>query len=137
MTTGLAERGRKRDLRFGVLMIAPAVCIILMLLGYPMGYAVFMSFHQWNDKLGADHQFNGLSNYGQLITDPAVHRAMERTAYFSAITVLGGVALAVCIAILLNRKFRGRTLARVLLLVPWAVPPVVNGIMWKLISDGR
>ena len=44
--------------------------------------------------------------------------------------------LAICIAILLNRKFHGRTIARVLLLVPWAVPPVVNGIMWKLIFHG-
>lgn len=132
----LAERSRRRDLRFGLMMIAPAVLIIAMLLGYPMGYAVFMSFHEWNDKLGTDHPFVGLDNYGQLLSDPAVHRAMERTGYFSAITVLGGVALAVGIAVLLNREFRGRTLARVLLLVPWAVPPVVNGIMWKLIFDG-
>ncbi|MBS1906785.1 MAG: sugar ABC transporter permease [Actinobacteria bacterium] len=117
-------------------MIAPAVLIVLMLLGYPMGYAVYMSFQEWNDKLGAQHPFVGLANYGQLVTDPAVQRALERTAYFSIITVLGGVALAVGIAVLLNREFRGRTLARVLLLVPWAVPPVVNGIMWKLIFDG-
>ncbi|MCY0906268.1 carbohydrate ABC transporter permease [Arthrobacter sp. H14-L1] len=136
MAGTLVEKSRKRDLRFGLMLTAPSVIIILMLLGYPMGYAIFMSFHQWNDKLGADHQFIGLNNYGQLITDPAVWAAMERTAYFSVITVVGGVALAVIIAILLNRKFRGRTLARVLLLVPWAVPPVVNGIMWKLIFDG-
>ncbi len=136
MGVNLAERSRRRDLRFGLMLIAPAVLIIVMLLGYPMGYAVFMSFHEWNDKLGMEHPFIGLDNYGQLLTDPAVHRAMERTAYFSVITVIGGVALAVAIAVLLNREFRGRTLARVLLLVPWAVPPVVNGIMWKLIFDG-
>ncbi|QNA91599.1 MULTISPECIES: carbohydrate ABC transporter permease [unclassified Microbacterium] len=136
MGVNLAERSRRRDLRFGMMLIAPAVLIIVMLLGYPMGYAVFMSLHEWNDKLGMEHPFIGLQNYGQLMTDPAVHRAMERTAYFSVITVIGGVALAVAIAVLLNREFRGRTLARVLLLVPWAVPPVVNGIMWKLIFDG-
>lgn len=134
--SALGERARRRDLRFGLWLIAPAVLIIAMLLGYPMGYAVYMSFQAWNDKLGAAHQFIGLSNYGQLIADPAVHRALGRTLYFSSITVIGGVALAVCVAILLNRNFRGRTLARVLLLVPWAVPPVVNGIMWKLIFDG-
>lgn len=134
--TGLAERTRRRDLRFGLALVAPAVIIVALLLGYPMGYAIFMSLYQWNDKLGADHQFIGLSNYGQLAADPAVQAAMARTAYFSVITVLGGVAISVGIAILLNREFRGRTLARVLLLVPWAVPPVVNGIMWKLIFDG-
>ncbi|MDJ0356885.1 sugar ABC transporter permease [Paenarthrobacter sp. PH39-S1] len=101
-----------------------------------MGYAFYMSFQQWNDKLGMDHPFTGLSNYTDLISDPQFHGAMARTAYFSVITVLGGVALAVAIALLLNREFKGRTIARVLLLVPWAVPPVVNGIMWKLIFDG-
>ena len=88
-TAGLAERGRKRQTRFGLLLIAPAVLIIVMLLGYPMGYAIFMSFQQWNDKLGADHQSIGLANYGQLLTDPAVHQAMGLTAYFSVITVIG------------------------------------------------
>jgi len=133
---GLAELGRKRETRFGLLLITPAVLIIVMLLGYPMGYAIFMSFQQWNDKLGADHRAIGLANYEQLVSDPAVHEAMGLTAYFSVITVVGGVALAISIAILLNRTFRGRTIVRVLLLVPWAVPPVVNGIMWKLIFDG-
>ena len=128
-------RGR-RDLRFGLLLAVPAVAIVVALLGYPMGYAVYMSTYDWNDKLGSYHPFVGLGNYATLLTDAQVHRALGRTLYFSVFTVLGGVALAVLIAVLLNQEFRGRTLARVLLLVPWAVPPVVNGIMWKLIFDG-
>jgi len=134
--TKLGKQNQLKNIRFGLMLISPAALIIMMLLGYPMGYAVFMSFRQWNDKLGSEHPFTGLDNYAQLISDPAIHRALERTAYFSVLTVIGGVALAVFIAVLLNREFRGRTLARVLLLVPWAVPPVVNGIMWKLIFDG-
>lgn len=101
-----------------------------------MGYAVYMSGFSWNDKLGTVHPFVGLANYASLLSDGQVHRALGRTLYFSVFTVLGGVALAVVIAVLLNRNFRGRLLVRVLLLVPWAVPPVVNGIMWKLIFDG-
>lgn len=131
-----SPRSHKRDIRFGLMLSAPAVFFIVVLLGYPMGYALFMSLYQWNDKLGADHLFIGFNNYAQILSDPQIHAAMGRTAYFSIITVLGGVAIAVGIAHLLNKPFRGRTLARVLLLVPWAVPPVVNGIMWKLIFDG-
>lgn len=130
------QRRQQRDLRFALLMGAPALAVIVLLLGYPMGYAGYMSTYDWNDKLGTDHPFVGLGNYAQLLGDGQVHRALGRTLLFAAVTVLGGVALAVLIAVLLNVDFRGRTLARVLLLVPWAVPPVVNGIMWKLIFDG-
>lgn len=136
MSTTRADLRRRRDLRFGLTLALPAVLIVVLLLGYPMGYALFMSTYEWNDKLGTAPQFVGLSNYAALASDGQVIRAFGRTLFFAAFTVLGGVALAVLIAVLLNREFRGRTLARVLLLVPWAVPPVVNGIMWKLIFDG-
>ena len=136
MTVTRADVRRRRDLRFGVGLALPAVAVVVLLLGYPMGYALYMSGFSWNDKLGTVHPFVGLANYADLLTDAQVHRALARTLYFSVFTVLGGVALAVLIAVLLNREFRGRTLVRVLLLVPWAVPPVVNGIMWKLIFDG-
>lgn len=127
---------RRRDLRFALTMALPAVAIVVLLLGYPMGYAVYMSTYSWNDKLGTVHPFVGLQNYADLIGDDQVQAALGRTLYFAAFTVLGGVALAVLIAVLLNRPFAGRTVVRVLLLVPWAVPPVVNGIMWKLVFDG-
>ncbi len=135
-TTSRADQRRHRDLRFGLTLILPAVAVIVLLLGYPMGYALYMSLYEWNDKLGSAPSFVGLGNYAQLVADGQVQRALGRTLFFSAFTVLGGVALALVIAVLLNREFRGRTAARVLLLVPWAVPPVVNGIMWKLIFDG-
>lgn len=136
MSSARIDLRRRRDLRFGLLLAVPAVAIVIALLGYPMGYAVYMSTYDWNDKLGSSHPFVGLGNYATLLTDAQVHRALGRTLYFSVFTVLGGVTLAVLIAVLLNQEFRGRTLARVLLLVPWAVPPVVNGIIWKLIFDG-
>lgn len=136
MPSSRADRRSRRDLRFGLTLTLPAVAVIVLLLGYPMGYALYMSLYEWNDKLGTTPSFVGLSNYARLVADGQVQQALGRTLFFSAFTVLGGVALAVLIAVLLNREFRGRTLARVLLLVPWAVPPVVNGIMWKLIFDG-
>jgi ABC-type sugar transport system permease subunit len=95
-----------------------------------------MSGFDWSEKTATPPSFVGLGNYATVADDPQVLAALVRTLYFAAITVGVGVALAVLIAVLLNVDFRGRTLVRVLLLVPWAVPPVVNGIMWKLIFDG-
>ncbi|SLM96654.1 Maltose/maltodextrin ABC transporter, permease protein MalF [Brachybacterium faecium] len=128
-----AERG---DRRFAILAASPAVLTIAALFLYPLLYAGMLSLYQMNDKIPGATQFVGLWNYAQLATDSNLSVAMGRTLVFSFFTVFGGVALAVGIARLLQHPFRGRNLARVLLLVPWAVPPVVNGIMWKLIFDG-
>lgn len=128
-----SERG---DRRFAVLASAPAVLTIGALFIYPLLYAVLMSLYRLNDKLPAATAFVGLGNYAQLATDEDFLQALVRTAVFCVFTVFGGVAFAVAIAVLLQGRFRGRNVVRVLLLVPWAVPPVVNGIMWRLIFDG-
>ncbi|MBM9469034.1 carbohydrate ABC transporter permease [Nakamurella leprariae] len=124
------------DRRFTLALVAPAVLVVAALFAYPIGYAVWLSTHQWNDKISPRHPYIGVRNYTTLFESGEFWDAMGRTAFFSVITVIGGVALALGLAILLNQDFKGRTLARVLLLVPWAVPPVVNGIMWRLIFDG-
>lgn len=126
----------RQDRRFAFLAAAPAVLAIVALFVYPMGYAVMLSLYQLNDKLPAATGFIGLGNYVTLFGDAKFHAALLRTFVFCIFTVFGGVAFAIAIATLLNVKFKGQTITRVLLLVPWAVPPVVNGIMWKLIFDG-
>jgi multiple sugar transport system permease protein len=131
--TGPEERGARR---FSLMLVAPAVLVVIALFAYPIGYAGWLSAHRWNDKISPDHPYVGVNNFKLLASDPDFAAALGRTAYFSVITVLLGVALAVGLAVLLTQPFRGRTLARILLLVPWAVPPVVNGIMWHLIFDG-
>jgi multiple sugar transport system permease protein len=127
---------QRADRRFRFLLIAPAVLAVGALLLYPISYAGWLSTHRWNDKISSVHPYVGINNYLRLAADPDFQDALKRTAYFSAITVLLGVAIAIGLAVLLTQEFRGRTVARVLLLVPWAVPPVVNGIMWHLIFDG-
>ena len=136
MTRRKLTAGERGDRRFAVLAASPAVLTIGALFLYPLLYAVMLSLYQMNDKMPGSTQFVGLWNYAQLAADDNFREAMGRTFVFSLFTVFGGVALAVGIARLLQHPFRGRNLARVLLLVPWAVPPVVNGIMWKLVFDG-
>lgn len=128
-----SERG---DRLFALASSTPAIVVIAALFAYPLGYSVLMSLSRLNDKTPQKTAFVGLGNYARLVTDPAAYAALGRTAVFCLFTVVGGVALAVGVAALLQTPFRGRNIVRVLLLVPWAVPPVVNGIMWKLIFDG-
>lgn len=118
-------------------MVAPAVLVIAALLAYPVGYAVYLSVMDWNDTISPIHTFAGLGNYAGVLSDGDFWAALQRTLYFSVITVAVGVLFALLLALALTVDFRGRTIARVVLLVPWALPPVVNGIMWKLIFDGN
>ncbi|OYO02442.1 carbohydrate ABC transporter permease [Enemella evansiae] len=134
--TPVLTAAEREDRRFAVAAISPAVLIIGALFAYPMIYAVLLSLYHLNDKTPTENRLIGIANYVQLASDPQFHAALLRTFVFCLFTVFGGVAAAIGIALLLNGRFRGRTLLRVLLLVPWAVPPVVNGIMWKLIFDG-
>ncbi|GGL43668.1 sugar ABC transporter permease [Phycicoccus endophyticus] len=127
------ERG---DRRFALLAATPAALTIAALFVYPLGYAVVLSLYELNDKRPAATRVVGLANYLQLLGDEKFLASLARTGVFCLFTVFGGVALAVGLGVLLNQPFRGRLAARVLLLVPWAVPPVVNGIMWKLVFDG-
>lgn len=136
MTRRTLTAGERGDRRFAVLAASPAVLTIGALFLYPLLYASLLSLYQLNDKMPGATQFVGLWNYAQLAVDANFREALGRTFVFSLFTVFGGVALAVGIARLLQHPFRGRNVARVLLLVPWAVPPVVNGIMWKLVFDG-
>lgn len=136
LTKTRATAEERKDRRFAVLAAAPAVLTIGALFIYPMLYAVMLSTYQLNDKLPDASGFVGLGNYVELFGDAKFRESLVRTFVFCIFTVFGGVAFAIATAVLLNVKFKGRTLARVLLLVPWAVPPVVNGIMWKLIFDG-
>lgn len=121
--------------RFAWSLVLPAVVVVALFFLFPVGYAGWLSLTDAQQLRPDATSFVGVENYGTLLTDPQFLAALGRTAYFTAITVVVGVGIALGLAILLTQEFRGRTVARVLLLVPWAVPPVVNGIMWKYIFD--
>lgn len=141
MTATLGERTRRRsgleagDRRFGLMLALPATLTVAVIFLYPVGYAGWLSMHDRIETRPSSVPFIGLGNYATLAGEPEFWAALGRTAYFTFMTVVLGLGVALGLAILLTRPFRGRALARTLLLVPWAVPPVVNGIMWKFIYD--
>jgi multiple sugar transport system permease protein len=75
----------------------------------------------------------GLENYVWALTDPYFREALGRTIYFTLVSVGLEGALGVAVALLLNQQFRGRTLMRALIILPWAVPTIVNAVAWRLI----
>lgn len=117
--------------KFGLLLISPTVLLMLVFLAVPIGYAVVMSLNQIELTISPDWDFAGLQNYAGLLTNSQVQAAVPRTLYFAAANVVFTTLMALCLALVLNEPFKGRKWVRVFILLPWAVAPVVSGVMWR------
>jgi multiple sugar transport system permease protein len=122
---------------FAFLLNAPALLIIVLLAGYPIAYSAWISLHKFNLKRPRVFDFVGLANYRQILDSEEFWSALWITLEFTALVVVLVVLLGLAIALLLNREFPGRNIVRTLILLPWAIPPVVNGLMWQWIYDSK
>ena len=114
-----------------VFFSAPAVLIIASTILAPFAMAVFLSLHNWNLKRPGRERFVGLENYIDWLTDSDFWEPLQTTFTFAIGAVVLIVIIALLVALLLNEKFPGRGVVRALLLVPWAIPSVVNALLWK------
>src|SRR6267142_1083117 len=122
---------------FAFLLNTPALLVIVLLAGYPIVYSAWISLHKYSLKRPRIFDFIGLSNYRQIIESEEFWSALWITLEFTALAVVLVVLLGLAIALLLNRDFPGRDVVRTLILLPWAIPPVVNGLMWQWIYDSK
>src|SRR5262249_50476026 len=120
---------------FAYLLNTPALLVIVLLAGYPIAYSAWISLHKFSLKRPRIFEFVALANYQRIIASEEFWSALWITLAFTALAVALVVALGLAIALLLNRDFPGRDIVRTLILLPWAIPPVVNGLMWQWIYD--
>jgi ABC-type sugar transport system permease subunit len=99
-------------------------------------YAFDESFYNVNYFLGT-REFFWLRNYIDVIVDPDFWGAMSRTLYFTAFLTVLGTLIGLGYALLLNEKFRGCGLLRGILIIPWAIPPVVDALLWTWIYHSQ
>ena len=116
------------------ILIAPMLVVILATVGYPIVLTVWLAFTDARLMGGvAAAHFQGFDNFAYALSDPDFLAAAGRTVYFTLASVGAEALLGVLVALLLNEEFRGRTFCRALLVLPWALPTIVNAIMWRLI----
>jgi multiple sugar transport system permease protein len=123
--------------QFAFLLNAPSILAIFLLVGYPIFYSLWVSLHRYDLRRPHIFAFVGLQNYADILSDPDFWSALRITAVFTVIAVVLIVALGLAVALLLNRPFPGCRLVRTIILIPWAIPPVVNGLMWQWIYDPK
>ena len=108
---------------------APALFLLVLLNVYPLLYAAYQSLR--DGSLIAAGDFVGLENYTKVLVDPAFWAAARFTVIFTLVGVFGSWFLGLALAILLKTRIPGKTVFRVLLLLPWVVPVVVSATAWN------
>jgi ABC-type sugar transport system permease subunit len=136
-TAGLAEPRSRAWLsdRLPIVLTLPTLAVVFLVIGMPLVYSLALSLHRIN-ILTQRWVFVGLQNYLDVLPDPAFLAAFARTAYFAALTVVGGLVLGMAMALVLNMRLPARSLLRSVVLIPWAMSPVAVGILWGWFFNG-
>lgn len=130
-----APSGRRSFLPYWLL--TPAVLVTLVIVFLPMVEAMVTSLYDlilWKPNAS---RFVGLGNYLKLLDDPVFWISAWHTAIWIGLTVPLQMGLGLIAALLLNRQFPWRGLARALVIIPWALPSVVIALVWRWIYDGN
>ncbi|WP_372619198.1 carbohydrate ABC transporter permease [Falsiroseomonas sp.] len=123
------------DERSAAILVFPVVAVLLVVAAYPILYSFWVSLHDIVLTRPLRRPFVGFDNYLRIFEDERFWLAVSRTTFYTVVTVAVTTLLAILVALLLNEAFPGQRLLAALLLVPWATPSVVNGLMWKWIYD--
>ncbi len=119
-------------------LVAPALAVTAAVALFPLGWTVWESLQHHDQRMPwLGRPFVGLANYAEILGDGRFWGAMLHTAFFTAVSVALEVGLGLFLALALNRAFRGRGLVRAAVLVPWAIPTVVAGLLWRFLFDAQ
>jgi multiple sugar transport system permease protein len=118
------------------LLILPSLILAFWIIGYPIWDVADMSVHAVT-RFGQIKGFIGFDNFAHLVTEPLFTGCLVRTLIWTSSVVGGTVILSMPIALILNENFGGRRIARVIIMLPWAVSLTMSGIVWRWAMDGQ
>ena len=112
-------------------LIAPQMAIILVFFYWPAAQALLQSV-MMDAPFGGNLEFVGLDNFRQLFNDPDYLASFQTTAVFSILVAVCGLSVSLLLAVMANRVLRGERFYKTLLIWPYAVAPVVAGVLWLM-----
>jgi len=125
-----------RQKRLAWWLIAPAVLVVVVIIAYPTIQVIVYSFMKYKLDGVTPPSFVGWDNYSYVLTDPDWWSAVSNTLIFTVVSVILECDLGLAVAMVANSKFKGRTVFRVAILVPWAIPTVVSSKIWSwMVND--
>lgn len=156
-----AKRGgiRPGEARLAFTLIAPTILLLALVVGYPVVKAIYQSFltdpglDQATGLFNQGNAWNGLTNYTHWLAQRCpvagggteacpkgtlgsqFWGSVEVTVGFTIVSVALETVIGMCFALMMHRAFRGRTLVRIAVLIPWAIPTAVTSKLWQVIFD--
>ena len=124
--------------RFAYALALPSIVLIFLTVIYPLAYNVVLSFSNMSLTNLRDWEIVGLSNYAAIFAGEEASRfwsVFVKTLFWTAINVAFHVSIGVALAVALNGPIRGRSVYRVLLILPWAVPAYITALTWRGMFD--
>lgn len=128
------RRPQVPEAALGYFLILPALLLIAVVIGVPLVKAVNISLTN-STFVNPEPQFVGLRNFNRLLQEPIFWEIVRTSLIWTGAIVVGQLLLGFATALLLNLHFRGRALARSLIILPWVCPGVIAAIIWRVIAD--
>ncbi len=122
---------------FALVLILPAIIMVFAIVIYPLINALIQSFFDYNLARPNIKPFIGLGNYLDVLKDNYFWKSLSSTIYFSIFSISLELVLGFIIALILNERFIGRWAVRTIIILPWAIPPVVNATIWKWMANSE
>jgi multiple sugar transport system permease protein len=114
-------------------LLLPALIPVILLSLIPLFRGIYLGFTDY--RLGDPIRFNGLENYARMMRDVYFWKSFQVGFIWTIIVTAGQVLLGMGLALLLNRKIRFTSIYSALMLIPWAMPPIIRGIVWRQVYD--
>jgi ABC-type sugar transport system permease subunit len=117
-------------------LVLPALAVVGLIALAPIAWTAWESLHLHDLRMPwRGRPFIGLGNYVELLGDARFRGALQHTAAFAALSVPLELLLGLALALALHGVFRGRGAVRALVLLPWAIPTVVTGLIWRVLFE--
>ncbi|NUP17848.1 MAG: sugar ABC transporter permease [Streptomyces sp.] len=111
--------------------LLPALIFMILVTQLPFVATLVISFFDWNALYPDDRHFAGLANYSEVLSTPDLRKSVWTTILLTATVVLVSLVLGLLLALLLDRKFRGRAAVRTMLIAPFLLVPIAAALLWK------
>jgi ABC-type sugar transport system permease subunit len=134
---GTSWRARTREGRLALALLAPSIIVVFGIVIYPILKTLYTSFYAVDTPFPGHFPFVGFRNYTFALSHSEFWSAIERTAYFTVVSTGLELVFGMGIALLLYAPLRGRWLFRTIVVLPWALPTIVNGAMWRYFFNAQ
>jgi ABC-type sugar transport system permease subunit len=128
---------RTREQRFAAILLLPSVIVVFGIVIYPILRTFYTSFYDVISPFPGSYPFVGLQNYTDALGNHDFWSAVWRTVYFTVVSTGLELVLGIGIALLLNERLRGRWLFRTIVVLPWALPTIVNAALWRYVFNAQ